>query len=221
MKKNILQFLSGLLVTLSLGVIGYYTVIKKSGEGISLLTAIKVQFRTVEGLKYGNPVFVKGLPLGEVQDIEIKNNEIAVKILLQEKVQFYRDYSIVLKNFSVFGKKAIYINPGREKFGPVPDEVALHGKAIENPFDMAAYVLSENREQFTQILTNVAQITGKINDSGGSLSLFINDPVIYNKTVKSLRDAQKVIAHFKKMYYRYRTEVASKTLESAVYQLDE
>lgn len=220
MRDKWLHSISGLLFITMLLLLGFFTVIQKKSESLALIQRISVRFPSVEGLKYGNPVFVKGLALGDVSDLKIQKDHIMVKITLRRNIQFYRDYQITLKNFSVFGKKAIYINPGREKFGPIPQGTVLQGQTIENPFDMASYVLSENRKQVKKIMNNIALITQKINESDGSLAQFINNPVIYNKTVKTLAETQDLLDKARKAYYRYRTGLITETVQEAIYEAD-
>lgn len=221
MKVKFFRFLSGLFVLVVLAIFAFYTVIKSKNEGVALLQGIWVSFSNVDGLKFGNPVFVKGLPLGDVGTIKITQDKVLVKIILQRDIQFYRDYKIVLKNFSVFGKKAIYINPGKEKFGPVAPNIVLDGISIENPFNAAANLIQENRRNFYQVLANLADITGKVNQSSGSLARFLNDPKVYDESVETLKTAQLLLQKGQEMYYQFRSRAVSESVQSVIYELDD
>lgn len=220
MKKISFQVIGGLFSILIFCLLAYLTVVKKKSEGLLLRKGITISLPNVEGLKFGNTVFIQGIPFGDVDRIRIKEDRILVNIIFQKEVQFYRDYLIVLKNFSVFGKKAIYINPGREKYGPVIPGTLLKGKTIEDPFDYAATVLKENKENLKIFLKNLAQITKKIDRSKSTLSLLLNDPLIYDKTVFSLKEAKKLIKSLEKAYQKYRTDAGANALKDAIYQFD-
>lgn len=220
MKSIINRLISGVL---SLGIIAFLTfmtIIKRKGEGLPLQRIVVISFPDVEGLKLGNTVFIQGIPFGDVGQITVKEDRVYVNIVFQKEVTFYRDYSIVLKNFSVFGKKAIYINPGRDKYGPVIPGTMLKGKTIENPFDYAAMVLKENKENLRNLLRNVAEITKKIDRSGGTFSILLNNPELYYRVVRTLGSGKNLLGTLEKEYLKVRTEAVTNAVKDAIYQLD-
>ncbi len=216
-----MRAVSGLFLLSVVILAAYTTVIQSKNQGVAILSGIWVRFPNVEGLKFGNPVFVQGLPMGDVATIRIAKDKVLVKIILQRDLQFYRDYKIVLKNFSVFGKKAIYIDPGKEKFGPVPLQGELEGIAIENPFDAAAELIQENQKEFHELLANVAMITAKMNESPGSISLLLNDPSIYDGTIQALRKAQYLLTKGRDMLNQIRREAVTKSIRDVIYEFDD
>jgi ABC-type transporter Mla subunit MlaD len=220
MRNKHLQYTGGIVTIIIIVYLMYLTVLKRKGEGLLLAKGVQIAFPNVEGLKFGNIVFIKGLAKGEVNQIKIVEDKVLVDIIFEEEVQFYRDYSIVLKNFSVFGKKAIYINPGREKYGPIVPGVALKGETIENPFDYAAMVFKENKENLRLMLENIAAITKKIDLSASTLSLLLNNPKFYHRVTKTFKNARALLDKLEEEYQKYRTEAATDAIMDAIYQFD-
>ncbi len=74
---------------------------------------IKCYFNNVHGLKSGDPVFVRGLKMGEVGTVRFSGDSILVEILLSKDVKLKEDATITLVNTTVIAEnKYIEIFPG-------------------------------------------------------------------------------------------------------------
>lgn len=118
----------GLLFTISLLVVAYFTILTEGGpikkEGVSLV----VYFPNADGLKVGNRVTVQGVPYGYISSIDLVQvdeqgnilpkgqigvtSKVEVKLTLKGPIVLYENYSAVIKNESILSGRIIALDPG-------------------------------------------------------------------------------------------------------------
>lgn len=150
-----------------------------------------VNFNHVAGLKAGDDVRLAGLKVGEVSSLEATEDNILVKLWIQERTKIGRNSRITIAQVSVMGGKYVAISPGRTKAKPIlPEEtvigydppsfediVAQLGEAGEDikdtimklsesftkTSDETHQILKENREAVQKLITSLNEIADNLN----------------------------------------------------------
>ena len=109
--------------------LGFFTIVSKSGPFAPSGKQIVVFFNSAEGIKLGSRVTVIGVPGGSVESIDLipvdkerkmvasdspdkVGQRVAVTLEMTKELVFYENYSIDIKNASLLGGKVVSIDPG-------------------------------------------------------------------------------------------------------------
>ena len=123
MKKYKSETIAGIFVFIGLILIGYMTV--KLGN-VTLLGddsyLIKARFKSVTGLRVGNPVEMLGLPIGSVSAFRMDQKDLIVDVEFEidKGIQIYEDAIASIKTSGLIGDRYVSIDPGGggELLGP-------------------------------------------------------------------------------------------------------
>jgi phospholipid/cholesterol/gamma-HCH transport system substrate-binding protein len=115
MKKYKSEAFAGVFVFLGLILIGYMTV--KLGN-VSLLGddnyPVNARFKSVSGLRVGNPVEMLGLPIGSVSAFRMDQEDLLVEVEFQidKGIRIYDDAIASIKTAGLIGDRYVSIDPG-------------------------------------------------------------------------------------------------------------
>ena len=107
----------------------YISVIEKQNEKVMYPYKMKLYFPTVDGIKEGTEVSVKGIPFGLVKEVKdiytrhiydarfITNSDKAIELtlIMKEPITLWDNYEIKFKSKTVFSNRIIDIDPGNYK----------------------------------------------------------------------------------------------------------
>jgi phospholipid/cholesterol/gamma-HCH transport system substrate-binding protein len=146
---------------------------------------LRARFPNVSGLTQGSPVWFRGLEVGSVKDIDIKNEgdssyvEIGMSVHKETLVSMHSDSKVRIEAINFFGEKYVDISPGT----PGSPRVA-EGAMLKT--DQSAE-LADLLEKGKTTLNNVDQlskdlvvVTTRLREGKGSLGLLINDRRLYD-----------------------------------------
>ena len=119
----------GLLFFGALFMIGFFTIVSKSGPFSPSGKQIVVFFNSISGIKVGATVTVIGVPAGSVEAVDLIpvdkerkmvasdskeriGQRVAITLEMRRELVFYENYSIDIKNASLLGGKVVSIDPG-------------------------------------------------------------------------------------------------------------
>lgn len=128
MKRNTLELAVGLFMLIGFGAFGYLAL--QLGE-VPWLTAsstyiLKAEFDNVSGVKKGASVQVAGVPVGEVDEIRLGENEAAVLSLrIDKKVKVPIDSMASVKSQGIIGDKYIQLSLGADETLFKPGEMVV------------------------------------------------------------------------------------------------
>lgn len=191
--------------------------------GMGLLTRgydLYVNYRSVEGLRTGDPVQVAGLKLGRVDAIALQADSVRVKLRLERAAVVHRDSIARLDYQALSGNRFIAISLGSPTApllkngdtieGEVPPSITdfvdqLQGVAhsVEDLADSLNQnqdrvlksingLIEDNRTSLQHALDNLDSITAKFDRGEGTMAKLLNDPTLYQRATAVLTDLQKV-----------------------------
>lgn len=183
-----------------------------NGEGIKIGNKV-----TVQGVPYGYvskvnlvQVDASGNILGDTE--EGTGTRVEVLLTIPAPIKLYENYDIRIKNESLLSGRVIAIDPGTAKeFDPKSNQflpggkeyklvdlseskaVQLKGRTNEDPLVSLSELIAENRVDIRKTISNVADITTKVNEGKGTLGRLINQDDIHSNVNTTLTDAQIVL----------------------------
>ena len=115
---------------------------------------LTILYNNVNGLQEGNPITIAGLAVGKVEELKLIGTAIAVKVQIQNKVQFPVDSKAYIKSSSLMGGKLIAITPGIES------DVLHNGDTLTGSYEAD---LTELTSTLAPISSNVLGILERVN----------------------------------------------------------
>ncbi|MCB1143956.1 MAG: MCE family protein [Leptospiraceae bacterium] len=211
--KSIQFFLVGTLFFVALGVVGYFTIITEGGPLKKELHTMSIFFPNSEGLKTGSKVTVQGVPYGYVSRVRlvqldlngepvqdesrIVNTKVEVVVVLQQPLRLYENYRIKIRNESLLSGRVIAIDPGDSSTTHLKEQEIkkrkIEGGTSDDPLVSLSELIAENRADIRKTISNIAEISSKINSGEGTIGKLINNDEIHMNVNTTLTDAQIVL----------------------------
>jgi phospholipid/cholesterol/gamma-HCH transport system substrate-binding protein len=86
-----------------------------------------IEFQSTSGLVKGDPVEVKGVPSGKVEDIQFEEGLALVSVQLDRKVKLYQDAQFSIESVGIMGQKMVSIFPGTRQAGEMQKDAIPKG----------------------------------------------------------------------------------------------
>lgn len=198
------EIITGIFVAAIVALLAFFTIVI---SGMDLLRGRKsvvrtVQFQHVGALKVQDPVLVRGMKVGSVQEMKLKPNCVVVSLRLSADLPICADAVVKVMQTSVLGGTCLEINPGVGD--PLPADQPLVGMPPKHVMKELGELVSELHDaiepvEVRQLLTNlrdashnINQITGRLEQGEGFLGkLLAPDGSLYDEvhtTVTNLRE---------------------------------
>jgi len=107
------EVLVGLTVTFSLLILILGLIWGKGVDFFSRRIYLTVQFEDVRGLEKGDPVLVRGIKQGRVEEVVLGTEFVEVRLWIREDVLLSSDMEIILEDRELMGGKQVAIDPGK------------------------------------------------------------------------------------------------------------
>lgn len=155
---------------------------------------ITANFASVGGLRQGEEVFFRGVKVGNVEKIEIREagKGVQVDMKLTREVILYEGYIIEVEVASLLGGMRVMITEGDDKGTPVPQELYsdLQGTSPQDVLALAADAVEDIRKALVEegtldniriLSENLAAISSKIANGEGTIGKLVNDESLYTE----------------------------------------
>ncbi|MEX2607158.1 MAG: MlaD family protein [Kiritimatiellia bacterium] len=154
---------------------------------------LEAAFPNVGGLKEGEPVFVRGVRVGNVEEISMddENTGVLVRMRLTRDFELYEDYELYVEASSMLGGMRLVVDEGSHHLEKIPksEYENLKGSPAKDMLAEATKTIEMIRESLVeggtleniQTLTeNLASISEKINSGEGTIGRLIQDEALYD-----------------------------------------
>lgn len=131
------------------------------GKGSNLFlkrTECTVRFQDVRGLEKGDPVFIRGIEMGEVNRIAIQKDFAEVYLRIKKEVPLFSDAQVFIEDKDMMGDKQVTMFPGNSQTPLNPDQV-LNGSIRISMLD----ILMGAERLIRQTETLLVQFNGLMN----------------------------------------------------------
>jgi phospholipid/cholesterol/gamma-HCH transport system substrate-binding protein len=112
MKERKAELIVGLVVTAGVLLLVLGVVWGKKASFFSNWSVRRIRFEDVRGLESGDPVVVRGISQGAVNDIRLHPGWVEVKIRIRKSVRLAEDAAVFIEDRSVMGGKQVRVDPG-------------------------------------------------------------------------------------------------------------
>lgn len=189
------------LVMIFLG-LGYFTIILSHDTWFGPSYNRVVIFSDVMGLREGDNVYVRGMPVGKIQDLELKDEGVHLLLSLDQRLNIRTNYVATIVATSVLGGRHLRIEEGTSAAPPLPPDEPMYG---EDPYDLmqnAAETMNALRDALVDggIVDNIRdaaaqirEITERVNAGKGTLGrLLSEDDALYRDVAASVAALRNV-----------------------------
>ncbi|MBI4566296.1 MAG: MCE family protein [Planctomycetes bacterium] len=161
---------------------------------------LRLHFDRVAGLRKGNDVRVDGLLVGHVAHVKLDGRGgVKVTCHLEEPVELYEGCTIYVETFTLLGGNFISITRGNIGGKKVDTSHYLIGKARPSALEEAGEVLSENRDNFRNMLDSIQNaaneiksLVSEIREGQGTAGRLVKDTALYDEAVAAARDVREI-----------------------------
>lgn len=161
-----------------------------------------IEFERVGGLRRHDSVIVRGMPVGQVKDLSLRENGVLVTVELNTPVTIREGYSVRTESTSLLGGMMLLIDTGNGS--PIKNSRTspLVGLSPENVLDNANELISDVRHSLNDggILTNLEMIisdihiiTETIRSGQGTIGRLVStDDSLYNDLANTISNLNSI-----------------------------
>jgi phospholipid/cholesterol/gamma-HCH transport system substrate-binding protein len=151
---------------------------------------IKIQFKDVEGLRKGAPVWILGIEEGSVIGINLDPiHGVLVTIAINESALRFikKDSTATILTMGLLGDKYIELSTGSPGAEPLRPGETLRGTA-EIRLRSIAEASTTTIETMNGFIKNLDRLVSQIEAGKGTLAKLIEDPAVYDNLEKTTRN---------------------------------
>ena len=182
--------------------LAYFTIIL-SREAIFRQTfEIEIVFDKVMGLRNGDSIVVRGMPVGKVADLRLADDGVHVIGSLDSEVKVHAGYKMTIVQTSVLGGRQLNIDGGPGDGVPLDPETSFLGTTPHDLIADAGEVMSSLRtslvdgraiDKISLAADNLYQISERLNTGQGTLGkLLSEDDTVYKDVAASVASLRKL-----------------------------
>ncbi len=193
------QLKVGILVLVAVAVlIGLVFLMSGSTGGLfTRKLTLRSYFKNASGLKGGAPVTLEGVTIGNVTRISIvpARNPTPVEVIVQVNPKtayaLHTDSTTSIESAGVLGDSYLDISSENAHGPEPPNNTELAARNVPS-IQAVVSTSQEALQKATLVMTKVNTLLDTLNSKRGTAGEFLNDPQVYNKTVKLLSNAEEI-----------------------------
>ena len=179
----------GLLFLGAILLVGMMTFMIKGVPAGAANYVLDVKFDDVGGLTKGDSVRVRGVKLGEIEEVTFSEEAVTVTVRLHKEIAPKDGYVFEVLPSSPLGGNYLRYNPGRGAAVATSD---LAGKAGGDLFTTINEILSENRDDIRRSINSLESILNSIDNGNGVISALFKDETMKLDLAASLSDMKNI-----------------------------
>ena len=211
MKKNIIksqmamELVVGAFMFAVIVILFIFTVIIGQQTIFSTRYDVYFGFNEVLGLRDGDNIVVRGMPVGKVSDLKLNPEGVVVHALLDQPMQFHDGYRVRIVTTSILGGRYLEVVDGPITNRPLSADAILKGDRPVDLMNELQGVVTDLRtalneggiiKNFEGAAANIRQIAEKLNRGEGTLGKLINDDSVYKDIQSISRDVRDAASSF-------------------------
>ncbi len=164
-----MEVVVGAFVVMILLGLGYFTIILSKEAWFSEKTEMHVTFGNVMGLRDGDSVVIRGMPIGKVKELELTQTEacagVCVTLMLDHPVEIHEGYEIKIISTSILGGRQLQIHEGPAD-APVVDLELYVGRDPYDIMEDAADIVNAARSEIIRgkVFKKIRNVTDQVDD---------------------------------------------------------
>jgi phospholipid/cholesterol/gamma-HCH transport system substrate-binding protein len=234
--KNTLETRLGMFIALAM--IAAFIILHLVG-GVNIFKPgyhLRARFNNIQELKVGDAVKMAGVPIGQVEKIQLVQNKVEVLLRLNRDAPVKTDSTAVVKSAGLVGQNYVSIDFGtpsaprleqnqliataeQPDFNTLMvklDDVAtgvqnltksFTGDKIDNLLGPFTDFMRQNNPRLTAIIGNFQAISSQVAEGKGTVGKLIYEDTLYNSAYASVTNLQDTITEVKQTVAQARTVV--------------
>ncbi|MFT5239233.1 MAG: phospholipid/cholesterol/gamma-HCH transport system substrate-binding protein [Candidatus Promineifilaceae bacterium] len=201
-RELLVETVVGLFILLIFVGVGLFTIVLSKDYWFRDVFKVHAQFDDVVGLRDGDSVVVRGMKVGNVNEILLKTNSVVVTMLLETDIEIREGYSIRIMPASVLGGQYLHIDQGPFGSKQLPQDMLFDGQTPPDLMNEAALLVSELRERLfdggiiddLERTTKAFRVVVERIDSGeGTIGkLLSGDETLYTEMVDTMETVSRI-----------------------------
>lgn len=196
--------------------LGYFTIILSRQTWFTKKYPLQVEFSNVMGLREGDNVVVRGMPVGKVENLTLCDGMVCdsgrpavmAVLLLDKQISIRKGYKVTIASTSILGGHQLQIFEGPMDGAPVPPDETLKGETPLDIMSNAADVVAAIKKSLVddgaldRLRHAIAQIDDavtRVNNGEGVIGkLLSKDDTLYKDLSESVASLRKVAERLEK-----------------------
>ncbi len=199
--QSITEITVGFFVFAILGALILFTIVLSYDNIFTKSYGMQVKFDNVTGLIRGDKVYVQGVDVGRVSNLEIAPDGVLVDLTLKYDVSLREGYSIMVKSSSVLGGKFIEVNEGPREAAALANGVEVIGRAPVDFLEEASEALTSIRSalddggvlgNLEDTMANLKVVTDRMVKGEGTVGKLFAEEELYNELKMAIADVRAI-----------------------------
>ncbi len=178
----------GFFVFAILGALVMFTIVLSYDNIFTRSYKMDIQFDDVTGLIRGDKVYVSGVDVGRVNNLEISPEGVIVSLTLKHKVELRQDYVAEVKSSSVLGGRYVSIYEGKRDSLLLDPSVTITGRPPIDFIAEASDAIASIRNtlegggvlgNLEDTMSNLKNITEDLQQGKGTIGKLLKDDAVY------------------------------------------
>jgi phospholipid/cholesterol/gamma-HCH transport system substrate-binding protein len=167
----------------------------------------EVVFEDVMGLRDGDSVVVRGMPMGKVTSLLLTNDGVHVFMSLDQSVALRKDYKMTIVTTSMLGGRHLEIDEGTSAEA-MPEGVVYQGLKPQHLMEDAAEAINAIKkglveggimDNLKKAILQISDISERVNKGKGTLGkLLSEDDTLYNDLSSSVASLKTITGRLEK-----------------------
>ena len=191
------DFVLGVVFFGTIACLLYYTILL-TGFSFSEKTNMVAYFPHASGIKHGDAVLIAGHRSGTVRGVHYNGDaaeglRISVDLEFDTAPALHEGYMMSIAEFTMLGGRVIEIEPGPLNAPLLSLDAQLVGVVAPSPLASIGEVVTENREDFIAIMSNLRSVTDSLAEGKGALGALLNDDGIADDLAAAMHSASIIL----------------------------
>ncbi len=131
---------------------------------------VRVHFSSVGGLGTGDPVQVRGIPLGKVSEIQLLDKGVLVSCQVDGRVKIHRDANFHISSIGLVGERILALDPGTGELVPREEDHVFEGVYDFSMPELAGQ-MAELGDRFSEFLDRLETTMDTLDEKDGLASI--------------------------------------------------
>ncbi|HEX2957350.1 MAG TPA: MlaD family protein [Chitinispirillaceae bacterium] len=153
---------------------------------------LTISITEVGGLRLGAPVWMQGLTVGTVSEMDFKGKNILISISVRQKYRqyLYKNAHAEVKAIGLLGSKYVELFRGTEEQGSIASGQTIRGQLVDP--------LRNIDENFNTTIKDLSSIFNKIANGKGVTGALINDSTFASEVEQTIVNVNKILEELRK-----------------------
>lgn len=169
-------------------------------------------FEAAVGINPGDSVRLAGVEVGKIKAVGIEDNKVRIDFYVVDGTRIKEDSVAMIRQTNLLGGQFLGLDFGSDQSKALPPGSTVQTREGSNIDQLITNLdrnqervlgalgdmVEESREPFVEALTQLDNITRKIDQGEGTLGRIVNDPALYEEAQNAATNLQAILARIER-----------------------